>query len=182
MPGNFRGKTPRQCPCTGLPNIKTTRDEGQTHTMQHVVLSHTVSPWTNPGPRNPVPQDTGRAQEPHQCSQPIVGTQAHYRHSGPLSVLTAHCWTGSTQAHCQCPSPLLAPKHNTETHAEAVPKHTGRAQTEKPRTGAQHNAILCRTSACRRRRTSSAPASLHLFAAPDAWRSASNVHSGRISW
>jgi hypothetical protein len=44
------------------------------------------------------------------------------------------------------------------------------AHTAKPRTGVQHHVILCPTSACRRRQTRSAPSSLHVFAAPDAWR------------
>ena len=40
----------------------TTRDEGKTHTMPHIVPSHTASPRTTPGPSNVVPQDTGHAQ------------------------------------------------------------------------------------------------------------------------
>jgi hypothetical protein len=183
--------------------------------MRHVVLSHTVSPRTSPGPRNTVPQDTGRAQEHRPCPRtpsglkahcwysspllvlkpivgtqthcwysnplsvlkPIVGTQAHCRYSGPLSVLKAHCRCSSplsglkpivgtqahcrdssplpglkpiagTQAHCRDSSPLPVPKDNTGTHAQAVPQHTGRAQTAQPWTGAQHHARPCRTSAC----------------------------------
>jgi len=97
--------------------MKTTRDEGQTHTMLHVVLSHTVSPRTNPGPRNAVPQDTGRIQAQHGYSRPssvprpIVSAlahcqcPAHCQCSGPWSVrrsiVSARPMVGA-QAHCQC--------------------------------------------------------------------------------
>jgi hypothetical protein len=55
----------------------TTQDEGKTHTMRHVVLSHTVSPRTSPGPRNTVPQDTGCAEEHRWYSSPLLVPQGH---------------------------------------------------------------------------------------------------------
>ncbi len=72
-------------------NIQTTRDEGQTHPMLHVVLNHTVSPRTNPGPRNAMPQDTGRLQAQHGYARPwsvlrrMVGAPAYGRDAGPVS-------------------------------------------------------------------------------------------------
>jgi len=65
----------------------TTKSQGKTHTMLHVVLRRTVSPRTSPGPRNTVPQDTDRAQE-------------HSRYLGALSVLRRIV---GVQAHRRCP-------------------------------------------------------------------------------
>jgi len=85
---------------------QTIKDEGKTHTMPHVVSSPTAFPRTSPGPRNTVPQDTGRAQEHRRDSQPIGGAQAHRQCSGALSVLKP---IGGAQAHRQCSDPLSVP-------------------------------------------------------------------------
>jgi hypothetical protein len=99
-------------------------------------------------------------------AKPIVGAPAHCPVLKPIA---------NTPAYCRYPSLLPVPKDNTGTHAQAVPTHTGCAQTAPPRTGAQHHARPGPTSACRRRPTASAPSSLPLFAAPDAWRWAANI-------
>jgi hypothetical protein len=66
--------------------------------MRHVVLRPTASPRTSPGPRNPVPQATGRLQAQHGYARPLavlrpmvsawllVGAQTHGQCSGPWSV------------------------------------------------------------------------------------------------
>jgi hypothetical protein len=156
--------------------------------MPHVVPRHTASPRTSPGPRNPVPQDTGRAQEHHRDSQPMVGAPAHGRCSGAWSVLkpiaSAKPMVG-TQAHGQCSGAWSVPRPIVGTHspwsvlrpivgAQAYGRYAQPmvgAHTEKPRTGAQHHARLGPTRGCRRRPPASAP--LPLPGAPDPWRSAS---------
>jgi hypothetical protein len=70
--------------------------------MSHVVLSHTVSLRTSPGPRNLVPQDTVRAQAHRWYAKPIAGAPAHRPCSGPWSVFRR---TASAQAYCPCSGP-----------------------------------------------------------------------------
>jgi hypothetical protein len=113
-------------------------------------------PWSVPRPMVST-QAHGQCPRPMvsapgycRCSRPI---QAHGQYPGSLPVLTAHCRYSqpvvSAQAHCRYSQPIVG------------------AHTEKRGTGAQHHALRCRTRVCRRRGTSSAPASLHLFPAPE---------------
>ena len=117
--------------------------------------------------------------------------QAHGQGSGPWSV--PGLWSGlrplvGAPVHCWCSSPWPVPSpwsvpgvFPVPQRLASAPAHWRYAQsmvgahTEKPRTGAQHHARLSPTRACRRRQTSSARASLRLFAAPDAWRSAAEA-------
>ena len=99
--------------------------------MPHVVLSHTASPRTSPGPRNAVPQDTGRLHEHSRYAQPIAGvpaprrcstsrrysgTQSVFRHTvgtpaRSLSVLRpivgAPAHLSVPTAYCRCSQPIV---------------------------------------------------------------------------
>ena len=78
-------------------HMKTTRDEEKTHPMPHGVRRHPVSPWSSPGPRKTVPQDTGHAPQPHRSLKPIVGAPAHDRDVPPIHALQVQAGRGKRQ-------------------------------------------------------------------------------------
>lgn len=69
--------------------------------MSYVVPRHTASPRTSSGPRNIVPQATGRAHAHRRDAQPSVRAPAHGRCSGAWSVLRR-----IVRALAQCPCPV----------------------------------------------------------------------------
>jgi hypothetical protein len=80
------------------------------HTMVPIVLRHTMSPRISPGPRNTVPQDTGRTQEHRRGSKPIVGAPAHRQ-------CLAH---GQCPAYGRCSGPLSVPRQKNRGQAPST--------------------------------------------------------------
>jgi hypothetical protein len=79
----------------------------------------------------------------------------------PMVGVPAYCWCSSAWS--------VLRRLVSAQRLVGAPAH-GRCPHRKPRTGAQHHVRLGPTRACSRLGTSSAPASLHLFPAADAWR------------
>ena len=176
--------TPGYRPCPRTPSVLTARRQcsgslsvpGSLSVLRPVTMPTRIASasahWRYPGPLAvpwPIASALAHCRCPAHCQcsspspvlRPIGGTLAYCWCSGVLSVPRGIV---STPAHCQCPA------HRRCSGPLSVLRLIASAHTENRGQAPSTTLYSAQQRACRRRPTSSAPASLHLLAAPDAWR------------